>query len=94
MKLSPLVRLLLALAFVAGQFCALAHATQHELTPDKAQNCETCALAHGGMAPPMVLPLHCSPVPVSLTPDATRPDTPALRPTSRPRSRAPPMFPS
>lgn len=94
MKLGPVTRLLLALAFVAGQFCALAHAAQHELANDRPQSCETCAIAHGGAAAPMALPLPCAYVPVSLSPDAARPDTPELRQTARPRSRAPPILPS
>ncbi len=88
----PLIKFLLLLAFVAGQFCALAHAAEHELTPDSTPSCETCALAHSGMASATSLALPTTPIPDSLVADATRPIQPSLRVTARPRSRAPPSF--
>ena len=82
------LRLLLALAFVLGQACALAHATQHELdSAGKTLSCEICAVAHSGGGVPASapsLPLEQVPdLPVSLGSVAASVDGHYPRPPSR-----------
>ncbi len=87
-------RLLLVLTFAVGQWLALVHATQHELTAsaEKADTCVVCSLGHGsgGVAALPALPVDLSSkslVPRPLLAVAL----PALR-AARARSRAPPSF--
>jgi len=84
--------LLFALVFLAGQSFAVAHATQHELSPGHQDNCQTCAVAHAGAGTPAAVHFVV----------AVAPRTEALTlgtagqlsgcPLSRPRSRAPPSI--
>lgn len=86
-------RCLLTLALfglLVGQWFAVVHATQHELSNDDTRYCQTCAIAHasGGVpaAPqtPLLAVLHDLPPPARPRPLL------ATRAYTRPPSRAPP----
>lgn len=91
MLLRPTLRLLLLLTFSVGQWLAVVHATQHELTAaDTLVACETCLLGHGSGGMPS-MPI----LPADLSSRAAPPPAPRLAAlpdlrAARPRSRAPP----
>ena len=67
-----LLHLLVAVGFALGQWCALVHASQHELLPHAGKTpCAVCAIAHAAGVKPAALKL---PVPL-----ATRAEAPATR---------------
>ncbi|MBL6749895.1 MAG: hypothetical protein ISP90_05200 [Nevskia sp.] len=84
-------RILLLLAFFAGQMFALAHAARHELVEQGKTPCEICAIAHASPVPaaeavPAVqaiahVALDVRPAPAPLD----------SRPFERPNTRGPPI---
>jgi len=93
MKLRGLSHLLCALALLIAQSFAVLHATQHELTGGGSEiGCDACALAHAS-APPATAAMLPATVYLRVAEAALSPTrSPVLRPTARPRSRAPPAF--
>jgi hypothetical protein len=58
MRNRRLPQFLLILAIVVGQWLAVVHATQHELSaPDESISCDICAVAHSGGGLPVVITL-------------------------------------
>lgn len=90
MSLGRAPRILLLLAFFAGQMLALAHATRHELVEQGKTPCEICTIAHASpvpvalAAPPVQAPFH-APLDVR-----TAPAPLDSRPFERPNTRGPP----
>lgn len=89
--LAPLLGLLLLL----GQWCAVVHASQHELaTAGKHLVCEICLSADGSGAAPPPPSIQAALVPAQIEKQALPPQfqLPARRQV-RPQGRAPPAFP-
>jgi len=93
MVFSRTSRLILALAFVVGQWFAVVHSTHHELNAaDKLVACEVCAIGHAAAPAPvspgaaLVLP-HGADSPAA----AQGPFAVSVR-RVRPPSRAPPFL--
>lgn len=78
MKQGRLPHLLLALAFVLGQWFAVVHSTQHELaSADKLVACEVCAAGHSAALPPPALAAALDRLPAI--------EAPVVTPDSAPR---------
>ena len=92
MKQRYSLHVLCALAIFLAQMFAVVHATQHELTVEKAGHCELCAVAHAASLPPAALP---SVFAVSFDRLPLAQVTGGLndrRPFARPNTRGPPSF--
>lgn len=92
MRRRLLVRLLFCLGLLLGQAAALAHATQHELSPDGAAACQLCAVAHGaGGTPAPVYVAGDAPGPSAALPASPRAAF-AQQARSRPHATGPPLL--
>ena len=80
------------LGFVVGQWFAIIHATQHELSDSDTDGCQVCSLAHATGGAPAALSLPVDTAPLSEPPPEPAIETVALRPIARPRSRGPPLL--
>jgi hypothetical protein len=87
-------RLLLALAFLATQALAIAHASSHELKAESTTACEVCMLAHAAGGTPAVIDASGIVVPRAVAPAQPAPRGVAQRIASRPFSRGPPTLPA
>jgi hypothetical protein len=87
-------RFLLILAFVVGQWFAVVHATQHELSsPQEAATCSICAVAHSGGGVPTFVALLIAFTYAALVSDARPAGIVVRRAFLLPQGRAPPQFP-
>jgi hypothetical protein len=93
MKLGNTSRVLLLLAFLAGQVFAFAHATRHDLFQHAQQHCETCTLAHASPVPPAPLRLAAQALPQQAPLPALHLVIADRRPFERPNTRGPPSLP-
>lgn len=86
------LNLLIAVGFALGQWCAVVHASQHEIVLHAEKTpCAICAIAHAAAAKPAALmlpPARCSHERLSVAAPVRLPFT---RRAFRPPSRAPPL---
>jgi hypothetical protein len=95
MRRFPVIsRFLLALAFLATQALAIAHASSHELKAERTATCEVCILAHAAGGTPAVIDASAIVVPRGEAP--VLPATPLVpqRRATLPPSRGPPALPA
>jgi hypothetical protein len=92
MRFGRLAHALIVAAFLAGQWLALLHATQHELKPERTVACELCTLAHAAGAPPAAIELAAALIPRGAQPVCRSLPCRPRRPLTRPNSRGPPLF--
>lgn len=84
-------QLILALAFVLGQWFAVVHATQHELSAaDRLVACEVCAVGHAAAPPPAAAAPLLRIVVAIESPVRAPVDTPRVHSLLRPPTRGPP----
>jgi hypothetical protein len=79
-------------AIFLAQLLAVVHASQHELSAEKAGHCELCAVAHAAPVPPpaLVVPLDFS---FDIAPGSyTAIGLSDRRPFARPNTRGPPQL--
>ncbi|HEU0196505.1 MAG TPA: hypothetical protein VFQ88_04715 [Nevskiaceae bacterium] len=81
----------MALGFFLGQFCAVLHASHHELVhlPDQPA-CMICAIAHAAGLRPALPPLPPAAPVLASAPVVRRLWTPRVKLVNLPPSRAPP----
>jgi len=91
----PLHLWLLALTLAVGQWLAVVHGVQHELSAgEQLVACEVCAVGHASAGPPVAaLPLTLRPTRLE-APAAALPAAPARHPLPTPPARGPPSFPA
>jgi len=95
MRRQPVLsRLLLALAFLATQALAIAHASSHELKAESTVSCEVCMLAHAAGGTPAVIDASAIAVPRGEAPALPAPRQAPPRRVTRPPSRGPPALPA
>lgn len=83
----------IALGFVLGQFCALIHATHHELTRQPTQPaCAICVIAHAASVRPAMPPLPTATPAREWNPTVAESRRENLQPITLPPGRAPPTF--
>jgi len=80
------------LGFVVGQWFAVVHATQHELSSNEHSYCQTCAIAHAAGGTPAAVPPSAVFIPRGEEPPAPYVPEIVIRPVLRPHSRGPPTF--
>lgn len=86
--------LLLAVGFALGQWCAIVHASQHEILPHVEKTpCPICAIAHAAAAKPAALALPPARWVQERVAERLPASHPRVRGAVRPPSRAPPLFP-
>lgn len=84
--------LIALLGFVIGQWFAVIHATQHELSAGHTDSCQICAVAHAAGGTPAVSLVPAATARHSKELPAPVIERAALQPIARPRCRAPPFL--
>lgn len=93
MKSGRRTHFLLALAFALGQWFAVVHATQHELSSaDRLVACEVCAVGHAAATPPPAAAAGLVFAPGIETPLARPTAAPRRNTALRPPTRGPPSI--
>ncbi len=93
MKFRRTTHFLLALAFAVGQWFAVVHGTNHELSDgDKLVACEVCAVGHAAAPGPAPAGTLLAALPQIEAPLGQPDAAPAGKPLYRPPTRGPPML--